>query len=155
MDRDRRPRSPRSANPVRVSIEIDIEAGRQFWAYQPPALHAAPAIADTAWPSGEIDRFLLGGLEARGLRPVDDADRVTLARRLWFDLIGLPPSPEEVDDFDSDPAPMPTSAGSIDSSPPRISASVGGGTGSMSSGSPSRSPSAGSSSRKPGAIAIT
>jgi hypothetical protein len=84
---------------------IDIEKGRQFWAYQPPRRHPVPAVKDTDWPRGDIDRFLLARLEASGLRPAADADRATLLRRASFDLIGLPPTPEEIDAFVGDPAP--------------------------------------------------
>jgi hypothetical protein len=76
-----------------------------FWAYQPVRAPAVPAVQDAAWPAGAIDRFVLAGLEARGLHPAADADRATLARRLYFDLVGLPPSPEEVDAFVNDPDP--------------------------------------------------
>ena len=75
------------------------------WAYLPPHRAAPPAVADTSWPLGAIDRFILARLEREGLRPAPDADRVTLARRLSFDLVGLPPSPEEVDAFLADGAP--------------------------------------------------
>src|SRR5262249_22160897 len=48
---------------------------------------------------GDIDRFVLAGLEAKGLKPVADADPRTLLRRLYFDLTGLPPTPADVEDF--------------------------------------------------------
>ncbi len=64
-----------------------------------------PRSSDAGWPINEIDSFILAGLEARGIRPVRDADRATLIRRLSYDLVGLPPSPEEIDAFVDDPAP--------------------------------------------------
>ncbi|MHB1561703.1 MAG: DUF1549 domain-containing protein, partial [Isosphaeraceae bacterium] len=84
---------------------VDIEAGRRFWAYQAPRSHRPPDVRNASWPSTEIDRFILAGLEAKGLRPAADADRSTLARRLAYDLTGLPLPPEEVDAFVADPAP--------------------------------------------------
>ena len=71
--------------------------GRQFWALQPPKRTPPPAVKDAAWPRADIDRFLLAGLEAKGLTPVADADKRTLLRRVYFDLIGLPPTPEEIE----------------------------------------------------------
>ncbi|RUL88220.1 DUF1553 domain-containing protein [Tautonia sociabilis] len=84
---------------------IDLEAGREHWAYQPPREWPAPEVSDADWPITEIDRFILHRLEAEGLRPVPDADRVTLIRRLSFDLTGLPPTPEEIDAFVRDESP--------------------------------------------------
>jgi hypothetical protein len=81
---------------------MSLEEGRAFWAYRPLHRPAAPAVRDAAWPSGDIDCFILARLEAAGLRPTADADRATLARRLFYDLIGLPPTPEEVDAFVND-----------------------------------------------------
>jgi hypothetical protein len=78
---------------------IDLDAGRKFWSLQPPRPHPIPAIKDTAWPRSDIDRFVLAKLEAKGIRPVADADAQTLIRRLYYDLIGLPPTPEEIDAF--------------------------------------------------------
>jgi hypothetical protein len=93
---------PRDGKARVVRGDIDIEKGRQFWAFQPPRKNAPPAVKNTAWPRGDVDRFLLAALEARGLAPVGDADRRTLIRRLSFDLVGLPPTPEEVEAFVND-----------------------------------------------------
>jgi hypothetical protein len=90
--------------------EIDIEKGRKFWAFQPPHKATPPDVKDTAWPRGEIDRFLLADLEAKGLKPVADADARTLLRRLTFDLTGLPPTPEDVEAFAKDYAAGPQAA---------------------------------------------
>jgi hypothetical protein len=57
------------------------------------------------WPKNPVDRFVLARLDAEGLKPSPEADRTTLIRRLSLDLIGLPPTPEEVDAFIADPAP--------------------------------------------------
>jgi hypothetical protein len=75
------------------------------WSYLPPRRPTVPAVTNAAWPRGPIDRFLLAQLEARGLAPSPEADKVTLARRLFFDLTGLPPSPQEVDAFLADSRP--------------------------------------------------
>ncbi len=90
---------PRDGAAQVVKQEIDVEKGRHYWAFQPPAKSAPPAVKATTWPRSDIDRFVLAGLEARGLKPVGDADPHTLIRRLYFDLIGLPPTPEEVEAF--------------------------------------------------------
>ena len=90
---------PRDAPVAVAKWEIDVEKGRQFWAFQPPKKTAPPEVKDAGWPRGDIDRFLLAEMEAKGLKPVADADPRTLIRRVTFDLIGLPPSPEDVDAF--------------------------------------------------------
>src|SRR5579884_1414937 len=95
---------PRTGGAV-ARHDIDIEKGRRFWAFQPPRKHAAPRVRDTAWPRSDVDRFLLAAMEAKGVKPVADADRATLLRRVTFDLTGLPPTPEEVDAFVNDKAP--------------------------------------------------
>jgi hypothetical protein len=69
------------------------------WAYVPPRKHPEPAVKDATWPVNAVDRFVLSRLEAEGLAPSPDADRITLIRRLHFDLTGLPPSPRAVDAF--------------------------------------------------------
>lgn len=87
------------------SAEIDIEGGRRHWSYRPVAKAPPPNVRDTTWPETEIDRFILSRLEARGLTPVADAAPETLVRRLYFDLIGLPPTPEQIDMFLADRSP--------------------------------------------------
>ena len=69
------------------------------WAYVPPKSSLVPDVTDSTWPASWIDQFVLAKLESEGLAPSPDADRVTLIRRLYFDLNGLPPTPEEVDAF--------------------------------------------------------
>ena len=99
------PRKPTGDEPVAVRKEIDVEAGRKFWAFQPPRKPSAPVVKDKRWGSTEIDQFILAGLEAKGLVPVGDADPRTWVRRVYFDLTGLPPSPADIDAFVSDHSP--------------------------------------------------
>jgi cytochrome c553 len=75
------------------------------WAFQPLSHPAVPAVKDAAWCRSPLDRFVLAKLEAAGLRPAPEADRRTLIRRATFDLLGLPPTPAEVDAFVRDPRP--------------------------------------------------
>jgi hypothetical protein len=77
---------------------------REHWAWQPVRAGDPPAVKNGAWPRSPVDPFILAQLEARGLAPAPAADRRTLLRRLSFDLIGLPPTPEEMDAFLSDPS---------------------------------------------------
>ena len=76
-----------------------------FWAYVSPRRHPVPNVERNEWPSNWIDRFVLDRLRTEGLEPSPDADRVTLIRRLSFDLLGLPPTPSEVDRFTRDEDP--------------------------------------------------
>ncbi len=77
----------------------DIEEGRKFWAYQPPRSHEIPKVKREKWANTTIDRFVLEKLEAKDLKPAKDADPSTVLRRLCFDLIGLPPTPEQISFF--------------------------------------------------------
>ncbi len=83
-----------------------IRAGqRAFWSFQPVRKPEVPIIKNPSWARDEIDRFIARKLDENGLRPVAPADKHTLIRRATFDLIGLPPTPEEVDGFLNDSSP--------------------------------------------------
>ena len=88
---------PRTGQTV-VKDEIDVEEGKNFWAFQ-PLDRTEPKIRNQKWARTFIDRLVMAGLEEKGLSPAPDADKATLIRRLFFDLIGLPPSPDQVKDF--------------------------------------------------------
>jgi hypothetical protein len=83
----------------------DVVSARDFWAFRAPARVLPPPVRNTSWAQDEIDRFILAGLEAKGLHPAPDADRYTWLRRVFLDLIGLPPSPDDIAAFENDPAP--------------------------------------------------
>ncbi|MFN0166058.1 MAG: PSD1 and planctomycete cytochrome C domain-containing protein [Bryobacteraceae bacterium] len=72
---------------------------RAFWSFQPLRQPALPAVGNAAWVRTGVDAFVLARLEAKGLTPVEPADRRTWIRRVTFDLTGLPPTPEEVQAF--------------------------------------------------------
>jgi mono/diheme cytochrome c family protein len=89
---------------TRVGKSKISDEDRRHWAFQPLARPALPAVKNADWPRTAIDRFILAQLEANQLSPNPPADRATLLRRVYFDLIGLPPSPEEVQAFVADDA---------------------------------------------------
>lgn len=84
---------------------IDLEAGRAHWAFRPPGDPTPPAVADEGWVRDPLDRFVLARLEREGLAPAPEATRPEWLRRVSFDLIGLPPTPEELDAFLADDVP--------------------------------------------------
>jgi len=81
-------------------------AQKQFWAFQPVRAAAIPNLQNASRARSVIDRFLLAALDKAGLAPAAPADRRTLIRRATFDLIGLPPKPEEIDAFLADRSPL-------------------------------------------------
>jgi cytochrome c553 len=85
-----------------ISME---EARRKHWSFQPVRRPAIPTVKDTAWVKNPIDAFILSKMEEKGLTPAKPADRRTLIRRVSFDLVGLPPTPEEIEAFVGDPSP--------------------------------------------------
>ncbi|QDT29159.1 hypothetical protein Enr10x_45080 [Gimesia panareensis] len=89
-----------SAEELKTPEETPItEADREHWSFQPVQRPAIPDVKDSSWSRTPIDRFILAKLEAENLKPAADAERLTLIRRVYFDVIGLPPTPEEVDQF--------------------------------------------------------
>jgi hypothetical protein len=84
---------------------MDIEAARATWAFSLPKDHPLPHVREVAWCKSPIDWFILAKLDEKGLRPAPPADKRTLIRRASFDLIGLPPTPSEVDAFLADDSP--------------------------------------------------
>src|SRR5262249_3762320 len=95
----------REASAIARGGPMDFEAARSHWSYQPIRLPGEPVLHDRSWPATAIDGFIFARLEANGLPPSPPADRRTLIRRASYDLTGLPPTPEEVDRFVSDPSP--------------------------------------------------
>lgn len=87
------------------ATEIDWDSARDQWAYRSPVRHPRPVVSQPNWASNEIDPFIQAAQEQQGLSPNGEADRATYIHRVSFDLIGLPPTPEEVDRFvqDTDP----------------------------------------------------
>jgi hypothetical protein len=103
-----------SKKPVLTADEIGlirkwIDEGAEYdahWAYVPPAKPEVPAVEPADWPINPIDNFILEKLAAKGLAPAPEADKRTLLRRLSFDVIGLPPTPKELAEFEADNSPQ-------------------------------------------------
>lgn len=93
------PRDEETMSPVTDSI--DIEEARQFWAFQPRKKVGIPDPG-ADWGSSPIDRFILAKLQEKQLEPAAEADRATWLRRVTFDLVGLPPTVDELDEFLAD-----------------------------------------------------
>jgi hypothetical protein len=96
-------------NPVVVDAREKIPpfkdpAKLAHWAFKAPVRPGEPKITKPEWVRSPVDSFVLARLEAEHLSPSPEADRITLCRRLYLDLIGLPPKPEEVDAFVKDPS---------------------------------------------------
>ncbi len=90
------------ARPQAAADREFTEQERQFWSLQRVKALPPPAVRNRAWVRTPIDAFVLDRLEAKGIRPAPPADRITLLRRAYLDLIGLPPTPEEVAAFLAD-----------------------------------------------------
>lgn len=97
---------PREQPAAASSTKMDFAEASKLWSFQPPKISSPPAVNQADWPAHDLDRFVLASLEQRGLKPSDRADRRTLLRRASFDLIGLPPTPEEIDAFVNDSSPQ-------------------------------------------------
>jgi cytochrome c553 len=100
------PGSAGAAGPVASAKSPDVlerKIGR--WAWQPVREQTPPAVKDAAWATTPIDQFILAKLEASGLKPTPAAQKRTLIRRAFFNITGLPPTPEEVEAFLADSSP--------------------------------------------------
>jgi hypothetical protein len=93
----------RDAKPAAEKAITDDD--RQHWAFVPPTRPDFPSVKEASWIRNPVDAFILARLERSGLGHAPEAGRATLLRRLSYDLIGLPPSPEEVVTFERDAAP--------------------------------------------------
>ena len=89
--------------PDEASAHAEIET---HWSFNPPTRPAAPNVSDEKWPANPIDRFILAKLDEKGLKASPEADRVTLLRRAYLDIIGLPPTIDEADRFLADNSPQ-------------------------------------------------
>lgn len=104
---------PGSHKPRLTEQEVEtlrrwIEQGAEYtdhWAFVPPMLPDLPDVSDADWPRNDIDRFVLARLDDEGMSPSHEADRRRLIRRVTLDLIGLPPTPEQVEAFVHDESP--------------------------------------------------
>jgi len=90
---------------VRSGQVVVSDSVKQFWSFRPVQRPQVPEVSDSGWVRSPIDAFILARLEAEGLKPAPPADKVALLRRAYYDLIGLPPSPEEVRAFLADDSP--------------------------------------------------
>ncbi|WP_237607591.1 PSD1 and planctomycete cytochrome C domain-containing protein [Roseimaritima sediminicola] len=96
------PEEPAAAEAAPLETFDLAQRRDEFWVWQPITNPQPPKVQDTTWPQTDADRFVLARLEEAGLTPASDADRTALLRRVTFDLIGLPPTPEEVNAFLAD-----------------------------------------------------
>ncbi len=99
------PEAGKHSAPIREPGSPVTDQDRQFWSFLKPLRPAIPQTKTKNWGRNEIDAFVLQTLERKGLKPAPPAEPATLLRRAYFDLIGLPPSPEEVETFLNDRSP--------------------------------------------------
>jgi len=98
------PETPEIA-PVAAAARKGVEERRKdHWAWQPVKRTSPPAVKNTQWPRGAVDRFVLAKLEEKHLSPAPPANPYTFIRRIYFALTGLPPKPEVVEAFVKDPS---------------------------------------------------
>ena len=90
---------PREGGDAVARSRIDFEKAREFWSFKKPKKSPPPQTKNSSWAKSEIDRFILARLETEGLKPVAPATKRQLLRRATFDLTGLPPTPEEMQEF--------------------------------------------------------
>src|SRR5262249_46047595 len=96
---------PRSSRPE-YGNGIAKGNGQEHWAFKPIGKPSIPEVEHASFVRNDVDRFILAKLEAIGLSPNPPADKHTLIRRVYYDLIGLPPTPEQVAAFVTDDSPQ-------------------------------------------------
>lgn len=84
------------------SASVKALISSKHWSYQPVVRQDSPKVKGSDWSVSAIDRFVLARLESKGIKPSQRADRYTLIKRLYYDLLGLPPTPSEADAFVND-----------------------------------------------------
>lgn len=89
----------------RDASKIVVKDKKSHWAFQPVSRPEVPAVKNAAWCQNSIDKFVLAKLESKEMLPASQASKEALLRRAYFDLIGLPPSPKEIEAFVRDPDP--------------------------------------------------
>ncbi|MEX0611517.1 MAG: DUF1549 domain-containing protein, partial [Pirellulales bacterium] len=94
-----------AADPLRSADATVSDHDRQFWAFQPLSRPPAPAVGNPAAVQTPVDAFILSRLDAAGLALAPKAGKAALVRRAYLDLLGFPPSPEELDEFLADTSP--------------------------------------------------
>lgn len=97
---------PRTDGAVSTPNEIDLAEGRRFWSFQPITMPEVPKVKASDWPRNPIDHFILNRMEQAGPSPAPPAQPTTLLRRIHYDLVGLPPSVEELDQFQQASSPQ-------------------------------------------------
>jgi hypothetical protein len=99
------PRTDNTVATIEAKNAIDWNKAREWWSLRPLASVQPPSVANSSWPVNAVDHFVLEKLERAGLEPAADAEKRVLIRRATYDLIGLPPTPQEVEAFLADDSP--------------------------------------------------
>ncbi|MDG1895209.1 MAG: PSD1 and planctomycete cytochrome C domain-containing protein [Fuerstiella sp.] len=104
------PDSGKEVTPEQIEVlKRWIDSGAEWsthWSFERPVMSPLPAVTDVSWPKNAIDNFVMGQLDREKLKPSPEVRRETLARRVAFDLTGLPPTPERVQGFVNDSSPQ-------------------------------------------------
>ena len=104
------PRAENTVASVQAKSAIDWNKAREWWSFRPLVAPVPPAVKDAKWAANDVDRFILAKLDAANLKPAPDAGPRVLIRRMTYDLLGLPPTPEEVEAFVAESIRNPQSA---------------------------------------------
>jgi hypothetical protein len=96
---------PQHQTPIRPASKAIEESDRDWWSFRPLNRPKVPELPEDHWSNNAIDRFIFRRLAKRNMQPAARADETTLVRRLYFDLIGLPPTPQQVDAYLQNPSP--------------------------------------------------